>query len=113
MFPSLSMAVNDPLLLCKRAGCVLKLFEQRENKERKLHVQPRKNRRSVQVPEPVGHLQRRPFDRYCTSPAAVDALVAEVTIQGLVLDMCGGRTDAVALRLGVSCTVVTNDVRTR
>ncbi|CAM9759056.1 unnamed protein product [Pylaiella littoralis] len=25
--------------------------------------------------------------------------------------MCGGRMDAVALRLGLSCTVVTNDVR--
>ncbi|CAM9721551.1 unnamed protein product, partial [Pylaiella littoralis] len=54
---------------------------------------------------------RRPFDRYCTSPSAVDALVAEVSIEGVVLDMCGGRMDAVALRLGLSCTVVTNDVR--
>ncbi|CAN0123014.1 unnamed protein product, partial [Pylaiella littoralis] len=54
---------------------------------------------------------RRPYDRYCTSPAAVDALVAEVSIEGLVLDMCGGRTDAVAVRLGETCTVVTNDVR--
>ncbi|CAM9119159.1 unnamed protein product, partial [Hapterophycus canaliculatus] len=50
-------------------------------------------------------------DRYCTSPAAVDALLAEVCVEGLVLDMCGGREDAVALRLGPTCTVVTNDVR--
>lgn len=114
LFPTRLTASNDPLLLCKRTGCLLKLFEQRENSERKQHTAgPRKKRSSTHVPEPVGHLKRRPFDRYCTSPAAVDALVAEVSIEGLVLDMCGGRTDAVALCLGLSCTVVTNDVRNR
>ncbi|CAM9160432.1 unnamed protein product [Hapterophycus canaliculatus] len=108
------MGVGDPLVLCKRAGCMLRLLEQRENRERKSDASvPRKRRSSTQVPEPVRHLQRRPYDRYCTSPAAVDALVAEVSIDGLVLDMCGGRTYAVALRLGETCTVVTNDVRTR
>lgn len=114
MFPTRLVSINDPLLLCKRTGCLLKLFEQRENRERKLHTAgPRKKRTSPQVPEPVGHIKRRAYDRYCTSPAAVDALVSEVSIEGLVLDMCGGSTDAVALRLGLSCTVVTNDVRNR
>lgn len=112
MFPNRLMGVGDPLLLCKRTGCMLKLFGQRENRKRKSHAAgPRERRSCTQVPEPVGHLQRRPYDRYCTSPAAVDALVAEVHITGLVLDMCGGRTDAVALRLGVTCSVVTNDLR--
>ncbi|CAM9179781.1 unnamed protein product [Pylaiella littoralis] len=114
LFPKRLMASDDPLLLCKRTGCLLKLFEQRENSERAKHAGgPRKRRSSTQVPEPVAHLQRRPFDRYCTSPSAVDALVAEVSIEGVVLDMCGGRMDAVALRVGLSCTVVTNDVRNR
>ncbi|CAN0277076.1 unnamed protein product [Pylaiella littoralis] len=58
------------------------------------------------------HLKRRHLDRYCTSPAAVEALVAEVRIEGVVLDMCGGREDAVAVILVTSCTVATNDVRT-
>lgn len=114
MFPNRLMGVGDPLVLCKRRDCMLRLLERRENRERKPHAPGTRKRRSLtHVPEPVLTLQRRPYDRYCTSPAAVDALVAEVSIEGLVLDMCGGRTDAVAVRLGETCTVVTNDVRAR
>ncbi|CAM9339608.1 unnamed protein product [Pylaiella littoralis] len=94
---------------------MLKLLEARETKERKqqsIH-QPGTKRKNFFVPEPVMHLKRRHLDRYCTSPAAVEALVAEVRIEGVVLDMCGGREDAVAVILGTSCTVATNDVRTR
>ena len=59
------------------------------------------------------HLKRRAFDRYCTSPEAISALLAEVVIEGLVLDMCGGPGDAVATMLGETCSVVTNDIRDR
>ncbi|CAB1114184.1 unnamed protein product [Ectocarpus sp. CCAP 1310/34] len=47
---------------------------------------------------------RRRLDRYCTSPAAVDALRAAVAITGCVLDMCGGPEDAVAQGFGGTCT---------
>lgn len=41
------------------------------------------------------------------------ALLAEVDIKGLVLDMCGGPGDAVATVLEPICSVVTNDIRNR
>ena len=66
-----------------------------------------------QVPEPVTHLRRTPFDRYCTSPEAMEALLGEIEVTGRVLDMCGGPGDAVAVILGSTCTVVTNDVSDR
>ncbi|CAN0114147.1 unnamed protein product, partial [Hapterophycus canaliculatus] len=56
---------------------------------------------------------RRPLDRYYTSPEAVTALLAEVEIQRLVLDICGGPDGAVATILEPSCRVLTNDIRNR
>ena len=66
-----------------------------------------------QVPEAVMHLQRRPFDRCCTSSEAIGALLEAVDVTGRVQGMCGGPSDAVALILGPTCTVVTNDVSDR
>ncbi|CAN0437501.1 unnamed protein product [Pylaiella littoralis] len=90
MFPNRTFGGEDTLRLCKRKGCMLKLLEARKTKERKqqsIH-QPGTKRKNFFVPEPVMHLKRRHLDRYCTSPAAVEALVAEVRIEGVVLDMC-------------------------
>ncbi|CAB1103775.1 unnamed protein product [Ectocarpus sp. CCAP 1310/34] len=62
------------------------------------------------APEPVKQLKRRCFDRYCTSPTALEALLGVVSISGCVLDMCGGPGDAVVTRLRDTCQVLTNDV---
>lgn len=117
-FPRLVFSSDRPFLLCKRAGCLLDLYSKQEMKRRKrIHghaLSSASKRAHVRgPPEPAKHLNRRPLDRYCTSPEAVTALLAEVEIKGLVLDICGGPDDAVATILEPSCRVVTNDIRNR
>lgn len=78
-----------------------------------------KGENSFFVPESVMHMKRQlAVDRYeyCLHvAAAVKALVAEVRIEGEVLEMCGGRDAAAVLLLGAICTtaVATNDARIR
>lgn len=112
---TLTPANNGYLLLCKRAGCLLDLFSK---EERRASLQQRlsstRNRsHAFSMPEPVSPRKRLTLDRYCTSPEAMRALVANVHIRGLVLDMCGGPGDAVATTLESTCRVVTNDIRSR
>lgn len=115
--PQLHSSRDHPFLLCKRAGCLLDLFNKEKLKERdgvrKIRSSNGKRTHVYGPPEPATHLKRRHVDRYCTSPEAVTALLAEVVIEGLVLDMCGGPEDAIATILERTCSVVTNDIRSR
>lgn len=119
-FPGPAVLSNTtPLVLCKRAGCLLKLYDKRVKEVSrgrialKLKRLPAARARWTASPEPVRHLQRRHLDRYCTSVAAVEVLLNAVDISGRVLDMCGGPGDAVARLLGATCEIVTNDVSSR
>lgn len=120
-FPGFQSGAAGPglLALCKRSRCLLELYKKHELAQSKERVArrakqtPRHSRKWSAAPEPVTHDKRRRFDRYCTSPEAVDALRYAVAITVCVLDMCGGPQDAVALGFGSTCEVVTNDVRSR
>ncbi|CAB1111833.1 unnamed protein product [Ectocarpus sp. CCAP 1310/34] len=120
-FPGFQSGAAGPNLfaLCKRSGCLLELYKKhewarsRERVARKAKQTPRHSRTWSAAPEPVTHHKRRRFDRYCTSPEAVDALRDAVAITGCVLDMCGGPDDAVAMGFGGTCEVLTNDVSSR
>lgn len=113
------LSTTAPLVLCKRAGCLLKLYDKRMKKlskervARRLKRLPAARARWTAPPEPARQLQRRHLDRYCTSDAAVEVLLKTVDITGSVLDMCGGPGDAVARLLGATCELVTNDVSGR
>ncbi|CAB1110988.1 unnamed protein product [Ectocarpus sp. CCAP 1310/34] len=105
----------DKLVLCKRGGCLLELFVLNKQKESRAPSKRRAKRgpKWTCAPEPVKQLKRRCFDRYCTSPAALEALLGDVSISGCVLDTCGGAGDAIVTRLRDTCQVLTNDVRPR
>ncbi|CAB1112855.1 unnamed protein product [Ectocarpus sp. CCAP 1310/34] len=96
-FQSIAAGTNL-LALCKRAGCLLELYQKqewarsRERVARKAKQMPRHSRMWSAAPEPVTHDKRRRLDRYCTLPEAVEVLQNAVAIAGCVLDMCGGRT---------------------
>lgn len=119
-FPGPAVLSNTlPLVLCKRAGCLLNLYDKRmgvlskERIARKLKRVPAARTKWTGTPEPVLRVQRHRLDRYCTSDAAVEVLLHAVDISGRVLDMCGGPGDAVARLLGATCELVTNDVSDR
>lgn len=117
-FQSIAAGTNL-LALCKRAGCLLELYQKqewarsRERVARKAKQMPRHSRMWSAAPEPVTHDKRRRLDRYCTSPEAVEVLQNAVAIAGCVLDMCGGPEDAVAQGFRSTCEVLTNDVSSR
>ncbi|CAB1102881.1 unnamed protein product [Ectocarpus sp. CCAP 1310/34] len=115
-----SIAARTNLLaLCKRAGCLLELYQKqewarsRERVARKAKQMPRHSRMWSAAPEPVTHDKCRRLDRYCTLPEAVEVLQNAVAIAGCVLDMCGGPEDAVAQGFRSTCEVLTNDVSSR
>lgn len=61
LFPDRRFHTRDPLRLCKRKTCILKLLEARETKARRQFSrnQPRAKRQNSGVPEPVMHMKRR------------------------------------------------------